>query len=395
MLAITTVSIIVAGDFQNIFDIMVRIFEGGEEYCNSSLSHAAACIILYNGGVLSPFLVILAIVAYWISGLSKEVPKSLFETAKYGRMKHGSEANDLQTQNISNEKNKDTKKGLASIWSNYKEKYRVSPQNSLTYEKDFEDALLSPWRYILYGIGLILCYAIAIKMQVEVGLQYAGLPILIIAGYFFVIIIPIFVAYFFTVWIWFFFVVGNYLRWLPRIFKLDIQPNHGDNCGGFKRLGDICFKMALSIILPAVLLGIWVGTGIVAKASEKVPSFAFFIFIVIVILLVLSFWAFFYPILGIHTAMAKKKARYQDESAAKIHDIESRLRSLYEREEYESKKIKLLLEQLELAKTLYPTDVRYPTWPFSIPILLGFFTTQIVPIFGAITLLVEFLELFK
>lgn len=396
-LVIAVVSIALAGEITYVIDITVRMFltagltEG--EYCNTSSSHAAACMILYNFGVILPFLIVLGLAAYLITALSKEVPQIFLENAKFGRIKNRNKLGEFLAEQGSDEEN--TKSGLISTWANVKQTLRIKPRNSLTYSDDFEAALISPWRFILFGFWLLLGYVFAIRMMEEVGLQYAGLPILTVAGYFFVTIFPIIVAYFVTAWIWFFFVVGYYLRWLPKIFKLGIQPNHGDHCGGLKRLGDICFKMALSITLPAILLGVWVATGSVEKVSVAIPTFTPFFFFAIVFLSVLSFLAFFSPVLGIHNAMTKAKKHFQDESIAKILVIETQIRQLYEDEEYDRDEMDKLLEKLKVTKTLYPTDIRYPTWPFSTQVFLGFFTTLIVPVLGAITLIVEFIQVLK
>lgn len=393
VLGIILVSIIMAGDFPSVIDITIRMFLGEQEYCNTTLEHVAACMLDLGGFLGLPFLVVLSIVGYMISVLSKEIPRSLFEIAASGRIKHIGETNDSKL-NTSGE-DIDDKKGLAAVWETIKEKYRLRPRSSLTYVEDFESALLSPWRFIFFGFWLLLSYWLSIQMVIEVGLQYAGKPVLIFAGYFFVIVVPIFVAYFIAAWMWFFFIVGYYLRWLPGIFNLEIQPRHGDTCGGLKRLGDICLKMALSIILPAILVGVWVATGIAWKVVVGIPTFALFLIILIMILLVLSFLAFFYPLFGIHSAMVDTNDQFQEKWVAEITGIESRLRMLYEQGIYEGEEIRSLLKQLELAQTLYSTDVRFPTWPFSTPMLLGFFTSQLVPVIGAVKLVMDFTELFN
>ena len=94
------VSIIMAGDLPSVIYITIRMFIGEHEYCNSSLVNAAACIIDLGGFVGLPFLVVLSIIGYMISGLSKEVPRTLFEIAASGRIKHNGETNNSK-QNTS------------------------------------------------------------------------------------------------------------------------------------------------------------------------------------------------------------------------------------------------------------------------------------------------------
>jgi hypothetical protein len=63
-------------------------------------------------------------------------------------------------------------------------------------------------------------------------------------------------AYVMAFILWYLVVVAGYLRRVTPIFCLDIQPEHGDGCGGLQRLGQVSLIIALVIAIPSVVIAI-------------------------------------------------------------------------------------------------------------------------------------------
>ena len=178
--------------------------------------------------------------------------------------------------------------------------------------------------------------------------------------------------------------IGYYLRWIPRIFELSIQPNHWDGCGSFRRIGNLIFKMALTITLPAILLGAWSVAGYIYIISLNFQIITLVVAIVTILLLALAVWVFFQPLMGFNREMANARDEYFQQAVAERKAVEADLRRLYDAGDFGSQEIQEQLARQEAAKSLFPLNFRYPVWPIDVPTILGFLSTLILPIIGIV-----------
>jgi hypothetical protein len=261
----------------------------------------------------------------------------------------------------------------------------IRPHNWETYPQDLQNALNSPWRSILFVLVLATAYTIML---------YAGRDWLYkLSGFWpyawdtvLYLIMPFLTAYVAN-GMWTIIIAGLYVRWLTPIYKLDVQPEHGDGCGGLKRLGDLCFSMAIMITVPTAVFGVGWMIGAIGGSVG----------LIIVILamstaICLAVVTFFVPLLDIHSDMASSAALFEDEANGRITLVKEDLRELIGKGS-ESKEIGKLEKRLEKLEKLYPADLKFPTWPFTTTVLLTFYSAQIVPIVTVVTGMVEFIRL--
>ncbi len=203
-------------------------------------------------------------------------------------------------------------------------------------------------------------------------------------------IVPCFLAYIAGFGIWMLFVIASYFRWLTPIFELDIQPEHGDQCGGLKRVGDLCFKIATVIVPPTTVYGLYVLLGHV-KAELSVWSLV--VVIALATALIVSALSFFRPLFNVHRSMINARERFFNEAISNIAPVKARLRELVAAGRLDENETKKLKEQLEELGQLYPSDLKHPTWPFTTTTILAFYTSQVVPIVTVIVGIIEFVRL--
>lgn len=342
-------------------------------------------IIIWNAKWLAfPLLGVLAIDALLLRKFVREAPKSLFMLMQAGRFMPGSDFSNYETSMPASPASK-LKKRVASILFVIKQNTRMKPRSWQTFTTDFEQALRSRWRllfsavFIIAGIVQILSLSgIITNLPVRDWFEneFVLLPF-VLWEILFIFIVPVLIGYYVGISLWLLFVVSLYVRWLTPTFTLDIQPSHGDMCGGLKRLGDICLKMAVLCILPAVVFGFW---GMVGILQEVVPEVVTGMYLASMVMSVSSFLVFFLPLWRIHRVMVREKARFQDEAVSRIAPIEAKLRDLVTQGGLASNEAQMLDSQLSKLRELYPKGVKYPTWPFDTNILLKLFTPQIVPI---------------
>jgi len=180
--------------------------------------------------------------------------------------------------------------------------------------------------------------------------------------------------------IWIMYTLGVAIKRLTPTFKLRIQPSHPDSSGGLRRLGDICFNMALPIILAILVLGFWAIIGI--RTNFQYPTLPTIVFSIVglIILIPLSFFIFLAPLWDIHRDMLEQRSEYQDKLAKQLGEVESRLHKRLQGDD--DSKLEELTEELETLQKLHPTARKYPTWPFDTAILLRAISPQIISIMG-------------
>jgi hypothetical protein len=336
----------------------------------------------------------LTIAGFLAVKLQKTVPKSLYELVKAGRLKPAGSRQRLQLETGLDVTAPEQGEHSESDSSSLKQCFRIRPRSWQTYVDDFEQALNSPWRYVHFGFWLIVGYSLAYV----IGRQGAAFTSGVLWSYLYLGVIlvigPALLVYIAAFGVWFLIIVATYIRWLTPAFELDIQPGHGDGCGGLKRLGGICFAMATATIPPAIGVGFWWFSGVLRDVTIS-SGITITAVIASAALLVVATFAFFLPLWHIHKEMSRDKARLQDEAVSRIAPVERRLRDLVGQGKLEDAETRQLEIRLEKLHQLYPSDLKYPTWPFNSGILLAFWTSQIVPIITIIAGVFEFTDLLK
>jgi ABC-type multidrug transport system fused ATPase/permease subunit len=203
---------------------------------------------------------------------------------------------------------------------------------------------------------------------------------------------PGFLAYIAGYGIWALKVIARYIQWLTPVFELDIQPEHGDRCGGLKGLGDLCFEIAAMIVVPTSVFGLYVLLG---HVEPTLSVWSLVVVIALVTALIVAALSFFRPLLGIHRSMVEARERLLDEAISSITPVKARLRELVASGRFEEQETHELRKQLEVLRQLYPADLRHPTWPFTMGIILAFYASQTVPVVSLIVGIIELARLFR
>lgn len=189
-----------------------------------------------------------------------------------------------------------------------------------------------------------------------------------------------FLGFFFGLFAWRYVVIAWMVGRLANDFKLTMQAQHPDNCGGLEPLGALCLWNALILVIPAIILALWLGVA-------TLPAYTFFelwspLFRQYLMLLtVLSIFFFFYPLGKIHQRMVEERGRLMEELdalTARADAILGRLRNevdslpVEESDEY--------LERLATFRKVFDENAQIPAWPFDWRIALKFSVAQVVPV---------------
>lgn len=244
--------------------------------------------------------------------------------------------------------------------------------------QDYQAALLNRRRYLLIASFVLACTALFVPLVS--GYLSSPLSLLLIA----ILPVPLLPGYFLGASAWTLFVSGNYLRQLPRRFEIDVEPWHPDGCGGLRMVGNFCLRMVLPILAGITFFGLY-GIGAFFLPDLLPPgqlaiqigaNLGLLIFDVPLVIL-----AFFYPLLGIHAEMLRKKAAYEEQFASHLRRLHALLWPAFERSDLAE--IKRIGEELEIARRIHPLVVDYPSWPFNRRILVGYLLPQLVPLISA------------
>jgi hypothetical protein len=262
---------------------------------------------------------------------------------------------------------------------------RVGPGNWRTYVEDLERALLHPVRWVLFALYLALFGGLMVALINPTDVTSTNLThtwiylVLGAAGGVF------FMAYFLGVVIWELVVLVLFYQRLPAVFKLDIQPGHGDGCGGLARLGELSVLFGVIFSVPTIVLALLFLAGYLNLFSYLLIA----ALVVAAVLLPLGSVAFFWPLWRIHREMNAARESYQDEAVRRIAPVEQRLRRQLasgKMNDPETERLERLLDPLQM---LYRAQGTYPTWPVSGAQFVGFFTAQIAPLAAALLTLVQ------
>lgn len=177
--------------------------------------------------------------------------------------------------------------------------------------------------------------------------------------------------------------IAIYIDKLGQNFEIRVQPNHPDQCGGLKPLGDLCLFIALLVLMPAIFFSVWgfattffqTGGGIYNQLwSGLLRQW-------LVLLIVLALVAFLWPLYSIHTQMQKQRREIQaelDNLAERINELSTELRTEAYKLTPEQGEEKL--KSLEFMRRVYQESARIPVWPIDWQTLLKFSGAQAVPI---------------
>jgi hypothetical protein len=323
-----------------------------------------------------PFLLSVFITILLFHRFTHKVPATLSALARAGRL--------LSPDGSGREA------GQASTHS--RNRFSIRPRHWSSFAGDLESAVRSPIGTLLFLFFLILgaCLAGAFAVRLEAfaaGDFWQGAYYVVVLGF-----VTVSLAYVAGYGLWVLFVAAAFIRNLTPAFRLDIQPEHSDNCGGLKRLGDLCFDMALMIVAPAIVIGAFVLLGVF---DASIPEFKTFVILALAMAIGIAALVFFWPLFDIHRDMLHAKDAFQDEAVSRIAPVKARLRDLIGSGKVDDEETQRLEKQLEKLNLLYPADMKYPTWPFTTGTLLVFYTGQILPVVTVVTGLVEFAGLFS
>ncbi len=186
---------------------------------------------------------------------------------------------------------------------------------------------------------------------------------------------PLFMMYLITSFIWIMGATGLYIRQFLRRFPLQVQLAHPDHCGGFKFLGNFALNTALVILMVATLLAIytiWRGYSFFSVGAS----------IVVLFLIVISYIAFFVPVLAIHRKMLTERSAYENSIASRTIKIEEQINAALKKGDLSQ--LKTAKEEFDVVLALFPDTLGFPNWPFNWRILITFFSSQIIPILSFI-----------
>jgi len=182
---------------------------------------------------------------------------------------------------------------------------------------------------------------------------------------------PLFLIYFMISYIWIFVATGIYVLRFTKLFPLQIQLAHPDHCGGFKFLGNFAFNMAGIIIMNATLLAfysIWHGYSFFSIGSSTFS----------LLLVVISYGAFFAPIVTVHQKMLRERNVYEESIALRTGKIEEQINLALK--DADISRLKTAKEELEVVQALFPDTLGFPSWPFRWQTFITFLSSQIIPL---------------
>jgi hypothetical protein len=177
--------------------------------------------------------------------------------------------------------------------------------------------------------------------------------------------------------------IAVYISKLGRNFEIRIQPNHPDQCGGLRPIGNLCLIIALLLLVPAVFLSVWGFATTFFNASGEIYDqlWSGLFRQWLVVLSVLSLIAFLWPLYSIHLQMQRQRREIQtelDDLAQRIDELATELRTQAHTLTPEQGGEKL--KSLEFMEKVYQENARIPVWPIDWQTMLKFSSAQAVPI---------------
>lgn len=183
-------------------------------------------------------------------------------------------------------------------------------------------------------------------------------------------------------------VIAYFVGLIGDRFKLRIQPNHSDRCGGFRPVGNLGFNLAAIILIPSIFLAVW---GFIT-VFFKDPSFQVYVVLwgglfrqLLVLLACLSLFVFIQPLYKIHLGMEKNAQTIRaelDNLGREIEKLSYELRS--QAVALSPQRGEEKLKSIEFMKKVYGENSQIPTWPFDWKTVLSFSSAQVVPLLSLV-----------
>jgi hypothetical protein len=296
-------------------------------------------------------------------------------------------------------------KALETLWKRdllLAQAEHSDPAPFLAYLDQFQRLLQSRLAWILglacAGGGLISTYPVQYFLKAgKFPFDFPAMLSYYLWGHF-SIIAPL-LGFLVGLLIWRVGVIAYFIGLLGDHFALKIQPNHPDQCGGFKPLGDLTLNIAILILIPATLLGIW---GFITTFFAN-PALQLYVTLWgelfrqwLVLLGLLALFAFIQPLYRIHLRMEENADHIRDELnllSQKIELLSLELRTqahLLTPQQGEEK-----LRAIEFMKKVYAENSHIPTWPFAWKTILQFVSAQVVPVLSLLGTSKPVVELIK
>jgi hypothetical protein len=246
------------------------------------------------------------------------------------------------------------------------------------FRQDFAGALNSHGQWIAAVVFILLVLTWYLwQRSINVVMQK---PILIVG-----ILVEILISFMIGLMAWRMLVVSIQVWRLPKSFRLNLNANHPDQCGGLEPLGNLCLWNALIIACAGVYLGGWIAIGpstiFRAEILAYKPVFQALLIIPIAVALV----SFFLPLGSTHRVMLAKKA----ELLYQLHELDQRifkedLELLTLADQMDPEEGDRRIKKLEMMRKIYTTHQKIPVWPINLSMLSKFVASQVIPVLSLV-----------
>jgi hypothetical protein len=260
-----------------------------------------------------------------------------------------------------------------------------SVETYLQLQTDLRRAVLSPRRYLFVAIGFVLFLAPAVRLALTIGpLSYTrqlgavGLVYDLRSLLLLWVWAPV-LLYFLGIGAWSMYVTSMHLKRLVEERDVTVQPNHPDRCGGWAPLGGVVISSGLTVAFVVVVFAIGVSplNTFIDTALKFAGAAGFIIFgIPLVESIVVA------PLRALHLKMVAAKEHYEDTVAARLSALEVQVLASLDAGALD--RAKESQAELEIVRSLYPTQQGYPTWPFTGGASVSFVSAQALSILGPV-----------
>jgi hypothetical protein len=191
------------------------------------------------------------------------------------------------------------------------------------------------------------------------------------------LIIATLVASISILYAWPIIITGLTIHRLPRVLLIAVEPDHPDQCGGMRFVGNFCLDMALPVAVGSIIVGLLAGDFVYHFTPEVQTALFIFLLVLIVPSATLSF---FLPLWGFHVVMSQQRHEFERQIYPQIATLQRALLQTLTNRDMES--ARRVNAELQLYQSLQPRKDTYPTWPFDRELFLGFFIPQLISVVG-------------
>jgi hypothetical protein len=172
---------------------------------------------------------------------------------------------------------------------------------------------------------------------------------------------------------------------LSRLFDIRVLLGHPDRAGGLKPLGYLCFRLALLIAVPSVLISVWVvvlsGTGFETLNLPRYAAYETNFKVILVLLIGLAYLIAIQPLWRIHVAMIDEASHFRDELDQLGQRSAYRARELVEQSaDLDQGQIEEGLKEIAADNKVFDSLGDLPIWPFDRNLTLKLAASQVIPI---------------